>query len=50
MSYTLNLKAVVVMLLPLYGLLAVFFLWPLGVVGWSSIYEHAFSCAATNRC
>ncbi|MDR5827751.1 ABC transporter permease [Caballeronia sp. LP006] len=43
MSYTLNLKAVVVMLLPLYGLLAVFFLWPLGVVGWSSIYEHAFT-------
>ncbi|TCG09572.1 spermidine/putrescine ABC transporter permease [Paraburkholderia steynii] len=43
MNYTLNLKAVVMMLLPLYGLLAVFFLWPLGVVGWSSIYEHAFT-------
>ncbi|WP_454874277.1 ABC transporter permease [Paraburkholderia xenovorans] len=43
MNYTLNLKAVVAMLLPLYGLLAVFFLWPLGVVGWSSVYEHAFT-------
>lgn len=43
MNYTLNLKAVVVMLLPLYALLAVFFLWPLGVVGWSSVWEHAFT-------
>ncbi|MGF6770133.1 ABC-type spermidine/putrescine transport system permease subunit I [Paraburkholderia sp. GAS199] len=43
MNYTLNTKAVVAMLLPLFGLLSVFFLWPLGVVGWSSIYEHAFT-------
>ncbi|MFT4067379.1 ABC transporter permease [Paraburkholderia sp.] len=43
MSYTLNLKAVVLMLLPLYGLLAVFFLWPLGIVGWSSVYEHGLT-------
>ncbi|SAK66128.1 ABC transporter permease [Caballeronia ptereochthonis] len=43
MNYTLNLKAVVAMLLPLYGLLAVFFLWPLCVVGWSSIWDHAFT-------
>ncbi|AQH00755.1 spermidine/putrescine ABC transporter permease [Burkholderia sp. KK1] len=40
MNYTLNVKTVVVMLLPLYALLAVFFLWPLGVVGWSSIWDQ----------
>ncbi|MDR5782667.1 ABC transporter permease [Caballeronia sp. LZ065] len=43
MNYSLNLKSVVVMLLPLYGLLAVFFLWPLGLVGWSSIWENGFT-------
>ncbi|SAL39712.1 binding-protein-dependent transport systems inner membrane component [Caballeronia cordobensis] len=43
MNYTLNVKTVVVMLLPLYALLAVFFLWPLGVVGWSSIWDQRFT-------
>ncbi|MDR5817013.1 MULTISPECIES: ABC transporter permease [unclassified Caballeronia] len=43
MNYSLNLKSVIVMLLPLYGLLAVFFLWPLGLVGWSSIWENGFT-------
>lgn len=43
MNYSLNPKSVVVMLLPLYGLLAVFFLWPLGLVGWSSIWENGFT-------
>jgi mannopine transport system permease protein len=43
MSYSLNLRTVVFMLLPLYGLLAIFFLWPLGLVGWSSIYEHGLT-------
>ncbi|WP_144112331.1 ABC transporter permease [Paraburkholderia sp. BCC1886] len=43
MTYTLNPRTLFAMLLPLYGLLAVFFMWPLGLVGWSSIHADGFT-------
>lgn len=43
MNYSLNPRTVCAMLLPMYALLAVFFLWPLGLVGWSSVYANGFT-------
>ena len=39
MTHTLNTRTVIVLLLPLCAVLILFFLWPLGLVGWTSIYE-----------
>lgn len=38
--HTLNTRTVVVLLSPLVLLMLAFFLWPLGLVGWTSIYDN----------
>ncbi|CAM3689710.1 ABC transporter permease [Bordetella sputigena] len=43
MAHTLGTRTVVVLLVPLCALLLLFFLWPLGLVGWSSIYDHGYT-------
>ncbi|OZI26101.1 spermidine/putrescine ABC transporter permease [Bordetella genomosp. 9] len=43
MAHTLSTRAIVVLLVPLCALLLLFFLWPLGLVGWSSIYDHGYT-------
>lgn len=43
MSQTLNPRVAVALLLPMGVLLAAFFLWPLGLVGWNSIYDKGIT-------
>jgi len=43
MTHTLSPRTVVVLLLPLAALLALFFLWPLGLVGWSSTHDQGYT-------
>lgn len=43
MTHNLNTRTVVILLLPLCLLMLVFFLWPLGLVGWTSIYDNGLT-------
>jgi len=43
MTHTLNTRTVIVLLLPLCAVLILFFLWPLGLVGWTSIYDNGLT-------
>ncbi|MBV7485312.1 ABC transporter permease [Bordetella sp. BOR01] len=43
MTHSLSPRTVITLLVPLGALLAVFFLWPLAMVGWSSIHDQQFT-------
>lgn len=49
MTHKLNTRTVVVLLLPLCALMLVFFLWPLGLVGWTSIYDNGLTLEGYTR-
>lgn len=49
MMHTLNTRTVVVLLTPLLVLLLAFFLWPLGLVGWTSIYDNGLTFSGYER-
>jgi len=47
--HKLNTGTVVALLLPLCALMLVFFLWPLGLVGWTSIYDNGLTLDGYTR-
>lgn len=49
MMHTLNTRTIVVLLSPLLLLMLVFFLWPLGLVGWTSIYDNGVTFSGYER-
>jgi len=49
MMHKLNTGTVVALLLPLCALMLVFFLWPLGLVGWTSIYDNGLTLDGYTR-
>lgn len=49
MMHTLDTRTVVVLLAPLLLLMLVFFLWPLGLVGWTSIYDNGLTFSGYER-
>lgn len=49
MTHNLNTRTVVILLLPLFCLMVVFFLWPLGLVGWTSIYDNGLTLEGYSR-